>query len=85
MIKEIKWNFNIGQHLKDDKRDMILNDIAQYVDINVEERRNGSVVISSGGIELVSGAEVKGELSIQTAKAYYEAHRDEYPNEYPQD
>ena len=68
-----------------DQRDMILNDIAQFVDINVEERRNGSVVITSGGVELVSGAEVKGELNIQTAKSYYEAHRDIYPNEYPQD
>lgn len=68
-----------------DQRDMILNDIAQYVDIDVEERRNGSVVIYSGGVELVSGAEVKGELNIQTAKSYYEAHRDIYPNEYPQD
>ena len=68
-----------------DKRDVVLNDIAQYVDINVEERRNGSVAIYSGGVELVSGAEVKGNLSIQTAKAYYEQHRDIYPNEYPQD
>ena len=69
-----------------DKRDMILNDIAEFVDIKIEENpHNGSVTLSIGGQVLVKGAEVKGELNIQTAKSYYEQHRDIYPNEYPQD
>ena len=54
-----------------DQRDMILNDIAQFVDINVEENaRNGSVTLYIGGQEMVKGAKVVGELSIQTAKDF---------------
>ena len=57
-----------------DQRDMILNDIAQFVDIDVDENsHNGSVTIYVNGQELVRGAEVKGELNIQTAKAYCES------------
>lgn len=56
-----------------DQRDMILNDIAEFVDIKVEENpHNGSVTLSVGGQELVKGAKVVGELSIQTAKQYCE-------------
>ena len=54
-----------------DQRDMILNDIAEFVDIDIEENaQNGSVTLYVGGIELVKGAEVKGELSLQTASEY---------------
>ena len=54
-----------------DQRDMILNDIAQFVDINVEENaQNGSVTLYIGGQEMVKGAEVKGELLLRTAKQY---------------
>lgn len=66
-----------------DQRDMILNDIAQFVDIKVEENaQNGSVSLSVGGVELVKGAEVKGELDIQTAKSYCEANGLKYPDEW---
>jgi len=69
-----------------DQRDMILNEIAEFVDINIEENPyNGSVTIYSGGVELVRGAVIKGELEIQTAKAYCESHPNEYPNGYPED
>ncbi|MCQ2739822.1 MAG: flagellar hook-associated protein FlgK [bacterium] len=57
-----------------DKRDKILNEIAEYVDINVEERQNGSVTLYVGDTALVKGSVVTGELSIQTAKAYCESH-----------
>ena len=51
-----------------DQRDMILNDIAQFVDINIEENpHNGSVTLFVGGQEVVKGAEVKGEFSILLA------------------
>lgn len=54
-----------------DQRDMILNDIAQFVDINVEENpHNGSVTLYIGSVEMVKGSEVKGELSLMTAKEY---------------
>ena len=69
-----------------DKRDMILNELAEFVDIKVEENpQNGSVTLSIGGQEMVKGGKVVGELSIQTAQSYYEQHRDIYPNEYPID
>ena len=53
-----------------DKRDVILNEIAKYVDINVEEKQNGSVTVFCGNTALVRGAKVTGELSVQTAKDY---------------
>ena len=56
-----------------DKRDMILNDIAQYVEIDVEEIHNGAVEISVNGVSLVKGSKVTGELRIETAKAYCSA------------
>ena len=67
-----------------DQRDMILNDIAQFVDINIEENpHNGSVTLFVGGQEVVKGAEVKGEFSIQTAKEYCAAQNP--PIDYPKD
>ena len=66
-----------------DQRDMILNDIAQFVDINIEENPyNGSVTLYIGGQEMVKGAEVKGELNLQTAKAYCEENGLTYPDDW---
>ena len=66
-----------------DKRDLILNDIAQYVDIEIEENpKNGSVTIYVGGEEMVKGAEIKGEFYIQTAKDYCVANGKTYPNDW---
>lgn len=66
-----------------DKRDMILNDIAEFVDINVEENpNNGSVTLYIGNQEMVRGAVVKGELSIQTAKSYCDANGLTYPDDW---
>ena len=63
-----------------DQRDMILNDIAQFVNIKVEENpHNGSVTLSVGGQELVKGAKVVGELDIQTAKDYCAENGLTYP------
>ena len=72
-----------------DQRDMILNDIAQYVDINIEENpKNGSVDLYIGNIAMVKGAEVHGELELQTAAAYCAEHNKNNPTDpinYPQD
>ena len=65
-----------------DKRDMILNEISEYMDITVEERQNGSVTIYSGSTALVRGSVVTGELEIQTAKSYCEANGMTYPNDW---
>ncbi len=63
-----------------DQRDMILNDIAQFVDINIEENpHNGSVTLYIGNQVMVKGAEVQGELNLQTAKSYCEANGITYP------
>lgn len=63
-----------------DQRDMILNDIAQFVDINVEENPyNGSVTVFVGNQEMVKGAKVVGELDIQTAKQYCESQNPAIP------
>ena len=66
-----------------DKRDLILNDIAEFVDIKVEEHDNGSVNLSIGGVEVVKGSKVTGELEIQTAKSYCESQ--DPPILYPDD
>ena len=66
-----------------DQRDMILNDIAQFVDIDIEENaKNGSVNLYIGGQEIVMGAEVKAEFDIKTAKNYCEANGLTYPDEW---
>lgn len=65
-----------------DKRDMILNEISEFMDITVEERDNGSVTIYSGNTALVRGSVVTGELDIQTAKSYCEANGIKYPDEW---
>lgn len=53
-----------------DKRDLILNDIAKFIDIKIEENPNGSVNISTGGVDLVKGAKVVGSFDIQTASQF---------------
>lgn len=53
-----------------DKRDLILNDIAQYVDIDIKEHSNGSVNLYVNGTPMVKGANVVGELTLQTAADY---------------
>lgn len=66
-----------------DQRDLILNDIAEFVDIKVEENpHNGSVTLYVGGQEMVKGAVVKGELQLQTAKAYCDANGIDYENDW---
>ena len=65
-----------------DKRDMILNEISEFVEITVEERDNGSVTIYSGNTALVRGSVVTGELEVQTAKAYCEGNGLTYPDDW---
>ena len=66
-----------------DKRDLILNDIAKFTDITVEEKHNGSVNVYIGDTAVVQGAKVTGELQIQTAKSYCESQ--DPPIAYPDD
>ena len=65
-----------------DKRDLILNDISQFVDIKVKEYPNGSVEVSTNGMSLVKGAVVEGKLDIQTAKQYCDKHGIIYPDDW---
>lgn len=65
-----------------DKRDLILNEIAEYIDIETKEAPNGSVTLYAGGTELVKGAVVMGELNIQTAKQYCDDHGMNYPDDW---
>ena len=64
-----------------DRRDMILNEIAEFVDINIEEKPNGSVDLYVGGIAMVKGAVVTGELEIKTASEYCAGQKP--PIDYP--
>lgn len=65
-----------------DRRDLILNDIAKFVDIKTKEAPNGSVTLYAGGMELVKGASVVGEFDIQTAKQYCIDHGMIYPDDW---
>ena len=65
-----------------DKRDLILNEIAEYVDIDIKEAQNGSVTLYAGGTALVKGAEVKGELTVQTAYQYCIDNGMNYPDDW---
>lgn len=65
-----------------DKRDLILNDIAEYIDVKIDEAPNGSVTLYAGSTELVKGAVVTGEFSIQTAKQYCIDNGLTYPNDW---
>ena len=53
-----------------DKRDLILNEIAEFSDITVEEKRNGSVDLYIGDTAMVKGSKVVGQLEIQTAQQF---------------
>ncbi len=53
-----------------DKRDLILNDLAEFVDFTVDEKPNGSVNLYIGDAAIVKGSKVVGEFSIETAEAY---------------
>ena len=66
-----------------DRRDMILNEIAEFVDINIDEKPNGSVDLYVGGIPMVKGSVVTGELEIRTAKDFCESQNP--PIAYPAD
>ncbi len=68
-----------------DRRDMILNEIAEYVDIETKEAPSGSVTLYAGGMELVKGASVTGKLNIQTAKQYCIEHGMSYPDDWVDD
>lgn len=61
-----------------DKRDLILNEIAEFTDITVEEKANGSVNLYIGNTAVVKGANVTGKLEIQTAEKYCQQY---YPRE----
>lgn len=65
-----------------DKRDMILNDISEFLNITVEERPNGSVTIYSGNTALVRGSVVTGQLEVQTADAYCKQNNMIYPQDW---
>ena len=65
-----------------DQRDLILHDIAQFVDITVDEKPNGSVTVYTGDQALVKGAVVTGHLDIETAKKYCDDHGIKYPDDW---
>lgn len=46
-----------------DQRDVLINQLAKLIPVNVEETKNGTVNISLGDKYLVSGTDVKGHLS----------------------
>ena len=60
-----------------DKRDLILHDISQYVDITVDEKQNGSVNVYTGNVALVKGATVTGSLGVMTKAEFMQR----YPSE----
>lgn len=45
-----------------DKRDVLLNKLAAYIPVNVDERDNGTVNVSLGNNSLIQGTSVKGYL-----------------------
>lgn len=65
-----------------DRRDMILNEISQYVDIQTKEYPNGTVTLYAGGTALVKGSVVTGQLDIQTAQQYCIDHGLSYPEDW---
>lgn len=46
-----------------DQRDVLINQLAKLIPVNIEESKNGTVNISLGDKYLVSGSDVKGHLS----------------------
>ena len=68
-----------------DKRDKILNEIAEFVDCKTEERANGTVTLYIGDTAVVKGSVVTGELDIQTAKSYCDDNGLIYPDDWIND
>lgn len=52
-----------------DQRDLLLDDISQYLPIKVQDNTNGTVSISLNGMSLVDGTEVKGYLKATSGDA----------------
>ena len=65
-----------------DKRDMALNKIAEFVDIRIDEHKNGSVDVYTGDVELIKGSVVTGQFEVQTAKSYCLANGLNYPDDW---
>lgn len=65
-----------------DQRDVILHDIAQFVNITVDEKENGTVTVYTGDQALVKGSVVTGRLDIETAKHYCDEHGIIYPDDW---
>ena len=65
-----------------DKRDLILNELSEYMDIQTKEYPNGSVTLYAGGTALVKGAVVAGKLDIQTAEQFCITHGMDYPEDW---
>ncbi len=68
-----------------DRRDMILNEIAEYIDIDTKEAPNGSVTLYAGGVALVKGSVVNGEFDVRTAKQYCIDNGMVYPDDWVDD
>jgi len=68
-----------------DRRDMILNELSEYIDIETKEAPNGSVTLYAGGTALVKGAVVTGKFDIETAKQYCVDHHMKYPDDWKDD
>lgn len=66
-----------------DKRDLILNEIAQFTDITVEEKHNGAVNLYIGDTAVVECAKVTGKLEIETAASF--CAKQNPPITYPDD
>lgn len=65
-----------------DRRDLILNELSEYVDIQTKEYPNGSVTLYAGGTALVKGSVVTGHFDIQTAEQYCIDHGMNYPEDW---
>ena len=65
-----------------DQRDLLLHDIAQFVDITVDEKENGTVSVYTGNQALVKGSVVTGKLDVETAKHYCDTHGIVYPDDW---
>lgn len=65
-----------------DRRDLILNEISEYIDIETKEAPNGSVTLYAGGVALVKGSVVNGQLDIKTANQYCIDHGMVYPDDW---
>lgn len=65
-----------------DTRDTILDQIAEYMDFDIEEYPNGTVRLSLDGVDLVKGTEVLGKFTVQTASEYCAEQRINYPDDW---